>query len=113
MLEEIRRERRVELACEGFRRRDILRWRAGKFYEKPVLGARWSYFLTLTQKDGSPIYDNKDVGIDIFINKEGYIEPYQKSLPNGRIFNPDKHYLEAVPLGELSLNPNLGQNPGW
>lgn len=113
LLEEIRRERRVELACEGFRRRDILRWRAGKFYEKPVLGARWSYFLTLTKKDGSPIYDNKDVGTDIFINKDGYIEPYQKSLPNGRVFNPDKHYLEAIPLGELSLNPNLGQNPGW
>lgn len=113
LLEEIRRERRVELACEGFRRRDILRWRAGKFYEKPVLGARWSYFLTLAKKDGSPIYDNKDVGIDIFINKDGYIEPYQKSLPNGRVFDPDKHYLEAIPLGELSLNPNLGQNPGW
>lgn len=113
LLEEVRRERRIELACEGFRRRDILRWRAGKFYEKPVLGARWSYFLGLHKLDGTPIYDNNDVGSEIFVNEDGYIEPYQKSLPNGRVFDPQKHYLEAIPLGEISLNPNLGQNPGW
>lgn len=113
LLEEVRRERRVELACEGFRRRDLLRWRAGKFYEKPVLGARWSYFLSLKKADGSPLYDNDDLGKDIFVNKDGYIDPYQQSLPHGRVFDPSKHYLEAIPLGELSLNPNLGQNPGW
>lgn len=113
LLEEIRRERRVELAAEGFRRRDLLRWRAGKFYEKPVLGARWSYFLNLKKVDGTPLYKKSSVGIDIFINSEGYIEPYQKSLPKGRSFDPQKHYLEAIPLGEIALNPNLGQNPGW
>lgn len=113
LLEEIRRERRIELACEGFRRCDLLRWRAGKFYEKNVLGARWSYFLTLKASDGTPLYDNEDVGKDIFVNEDGYIEPYQKSLPSGRVFDSKKHYLEAIPLGELSLNPNLGQNPGW
>lgn len=113
LLEEIRRERRVELAVEGFRRNDLLRWRAGKFYEKPVLGARWSYFLGLKNLNGMPIYDNGSLGKDIWVNKDGYIEPYQKSLPKGRVFDPDKHYLMAIPLVELSLNPNLGQNPGW
>lgn len=113
LLEEIRRERRVELCAEGFRRNDLLRWRAGKFYEKTVLGARWSYFLSLKDADGNPLYKESSVGTDIFINEEGYIEPYQKSLPNGRVFNPEKHYFYAIPLGELALNPNLGQNPGW
>lgn len=113
LLEEIRRERRVELAVEGFRRNDLLRWRAGKFYEKPVLGARWSYFLGLKTPSGIPIYSNSSVGKDIWVNKDGYIEPYQKSLPQGRVFDPNKHYLMAIPLVELSLNPNLGQNPGW
>ncbi|WP_196040135.1 RagB/SusD family nutrient uptake outer membrane protein, partial [Bacteroides nordii] len=32
---EIRRERRVELACEGFRKDDILRWKVGKLLEMP------------------------------------------------------------------------------
>ena len=73
LLEEIRRERRVELAVEGFRRNDLLRWRAGKFYEKPVLGARWSYFLGLKNLSGMPIYDNNSLGKDIWINKDGYI----------------------------------------
>lgn len=113
LLEEIRRERRVELAAEGFRRNDLLRWRAGKFYEKPVLGVRWSYFLGLKTPGGALIYDTASLGKDIYVNKDGYIEPYQKSLPKGRVFDPKKHYLMAIPLVEVSLNPNLGQNPGW
>lgn len=115
LLEEIRRERRVELAVEGFRRYDLLRWRAGKFYEKPVLGARWSYFLTLKDANGNNLYDDSSVGKDIWVNEEGYIEPYQESLraEGGRHFDPDKHYLYAIPLNEIALNPNLTQNPGW
>ena len=25
----------------------------------------------------------------------------------------DKHYLAPIPSGQIGLNPNLGQNPGW
>lgn len=35
---EIRRERRVELACEGFRYDDLMRWKAGKLLEGPSEG---------------------------------------------------------------------------
>lgn len=35
---EIRRERRVELACEGFRYDDLLRWAAGNLLEQPAEG---------------------------------------------------------------------------
>ncbi len=36
-----------------------------------------------------------------------------KSLPNGRVFNENKHYLFPIPTEELILNPNLEQDPGW
>lgn len=35
---EIRRERRIELACEGFRYDDLMRWKAGKLLEGPSEG---------------------------------------------------------------------------
>lgn len=115
LIEEVRRERRVELAAEGFRRKDLLRWRAGKFYEKPVLGAKWSYFLSLKDSEGKALYDNAMVGKDIWLNENGYIEPYQETLRGvgGRHFDSNKHYLNAIPLNEIYLNPNLEQNPGW
>ncbi len=42
LLNEIRRERRVELACEGLRWNDLCRWKAGKLLEniKTYLGPR-------------------------------------------------------------------------
>lgn len=113
LLEEIRRERRVELGCEGFRRNDLLRWRAGKFYEKTVLGAKWSYFLGLKDVDGNALYSSESLGKDIWINAEGFIEPYQFTLPQGRKFDSEKHYFLPIPIIELSLNPALKQNPNW
>ena len=42
LLQEIRRERRIELVAEGFRYDDIIRWKGVKLYENPktVLGIR-------------------------------------------------------------------------
>jgi hypothetical protein len=30
-----------------------------------------------------------------------------------RVFDPAKHYLWPIPQKEKTLNPDLGQNPGW
>jgi hypothetical protein len=30
-----------------------------------------------------------------------------------RVFDPSKHYLWPIPQKEKTLNPTLGQNPGW
>ena len=38
MILEIRRERTIELAMEGFRYYDIMRWKEGKTFEQPLLG---------------------------------------------------------------------------
>ncbi len=106
LLREIRRERRVELCFEGLRYDDLMRWKAGKFFEMPAseLGIKF-----VQSQFGSKVTVNKD----IFLNEEGYIQPYKQFYPNGRVFDESKHYLFPIPLEDLVLNPNLVQNPGW
>jgi len=103
LLDEIRRERRVELAAEGLRFDDLVRWKAGKLLNKPVTGMKF------VQKQ----YPKAVPGSSIFLNDKGYIMPYGKSLPGGRTFDESKNYFLPLPLDELSLNTNLKQNPGW
>ncbi|MCI7286415.1 RagB/SusD family nutrient uptake outer membrane protein [Parabacteroides sp. AGMB00274] len=104
LLNEIRRERRVELACEGYRLDDLLRWRAHELFmnKRP----RGVYF---NQSDFPEMVPNKDILLD----EEGYVDPYKQSLPNGYQFNPERDYLLPLPTSELVLNSNLKQNPGW
>ncbi len=87
LVNEIRRERRVELACEGLRWNDLCRWKSGKLIEntKTYLGAR-----------------DSNTG------------EYRILYPGlSRIWN-DKLYLYPIPTDEFSYNPNLlPQNPGW
>lgn len=103
LLREIRRERRVELAFEDSRWDDLMRWKAGKFLDIPVLGMKFnqSTFPKLT------------VGKDILVNDGGYIEPYQITLPGRNRVWDDRQYYFPIPLQDLALNPNLVQNPGW
>lgn len=84
--QEIRNERRVELAMEGLRIFDIRRWKTAE----DVLNG-WVHGA----KFGPSQVDN------------GYIQVVQ------RTFDPSKHYLWPIPRDERNLNPNLGQNPGW
>ncbi|NDV60359.1 RagB/SusD family nutrient uptake outer membrane protein [Bacteroides sp. 519] len=88
LLQEIRRERRVELGGEGFRWEDILRWKAGK------------------------ITDNPSTYIGKWIPEEGkYAEVY--GADRIRKWN-DKLYLYPIPTNEILLNPQLApQNSGW
>lgn len=104
LLNEIRRERRVELACEGFRLLDLLRWRAHEvFINKRPRG----FFFK--QAD----FPNVDPKKDLKLDENNYIDPYKISLPNGYQFNPKRDYLLPLPTSELLLNSNLKQNPGW
>lgn len=108
-INEVRRERRVELACEGFRLDDIFRWAAaGSLIHgwKP-LGAKWTQWAT--------VFPSMEVGKDIFLNKDGYIEPFKNvtTMQQGYNFDIDRDYLLPIPEQEITLNPNLTQNPGW
>lgn len=109
VINEIRRERSVELACEGFRLDDILRWAAAPeliIGYKPK-GAKWA------QWDGE--YPTLTEGINIFVDENGYLDPYHIDvlLEDGFQFRPDKDYLMPLPIDQLTLNPGLDQNPGW
>ncbi len=96
MLTEIRRERSVELAQEGFRYDDIIRWKiAEDVLPKSLLGA--TYF--------SEVYGNLNVSDD------GHILVQDAS---SRDFDPSKDYLYPVPVREISLSGGaIIQNPGW
>jgi starch-binding outer membrane protein, SusD/RagB family len=103
LIDEIRRERRVELALENYRYDDLMRWKAGKLLEKPVLGMKF------VQSQYPQVIVNKN----IYLDANGFILPYAKSLPNGRTFDEAKHYYFPLPTEELVLNPKLIQNSGW
>lgn len=112
LIEEIRRERRIELAAENFRYDDLMRWKAGKFLEKRVLGAKWDALKDFTEPSGEPLYDASDDDA-ILLDDDGYIYPYKNTLPGGRAFDENKHYYFSIPREEIILNPALTQNPGW
>jgi hypothetical protein len=123
---EIRRERRVELFNEGFRWNDLMRWKEGKKLEKPMLGM---YFPRLGDydfnNDGQPdvyVHNGSTAGAPPGITT--YINIKQRLLTNGTsgnlnpfrvtvTFDEDKDYYYPLPLEDITLNPNLDQNPGW
>lgn len=94
--EEIRRERRIELALEGQRYFDIKRWRIGEVLAEPVKGVNVNW---LDYPDHVAGFNTDDEGFIIALS--------------GRTFDPARHYLWPVPLPQLERNPELGQNPGW
>lgn len=105
LLDEIRRERRIELAGEGFRFDDLLRWKAGNLIENPetILGIK-------LHPDVKAQYPPNQVS-GIQVDENGYIRVYP-NLTN-RVWE-DKMYFYPLPIQELSLNPELApQNPGW
>lgn len=101
LINEVRRERRVELACEGYRLADLMRWRAHDlFVGKRPKGAKFN-------AADYPGFSNID------LDGNGYIDYYQQILPNGYQFKADRDYLDPLPVNELLINQNLTQNPGW
>jgi hypothetical protein len=103
LMDEIRRERRVEFAIESMRYDDLIRWKAGKLLEKEVRGMKFIQSQ----------YPSAIVGVHVDVDENNFILPYKKSLPNGRKFDENKHYYFPLPTEELVLNPQLKQNPNW
>ena len=104
-LYEIRRERAVELACEGFRYNDWRRWRAHNLFLNkqpkgfPFLASDYPDYPTLVSK--------------FTLDTDGFILPFKKLIANGYGFNVGRDYLDCIPTNEITLNPALTQNPGW
>ena len=100
-LNEVRRERAVELACEGFRFDDWRRWRAHNlFLNKRPLG-----FPYLASEYAPSLVIPTDAA--------GLVDPFKTIITGGYNFNVGRDYLENIPTNERTLNPKLTQNPGW
>lgn len=105
LINEIRRERRIELAFEGYRFDDLMRWAATSVIQKKQLGAKFSQF---EGKTFDPPLAN------LYVSTDGYLDPWQKTpAKDGWNFDPSKNYLKPLPTNELVLNNNLKQNPGY
>lgn len=113
LLNEIRRERKVELACEGFRVDDIFRWAAADevivgYRPKGAVKEQWRNY-----PDVSPAFVT--AWENLKVDETGHIDPYKNfaTMDNGFRFKLDRDYLSPIPTIELTLNPLLKQNPGW
>lgn len=96
--DEIRRERRVELAQEGFRYWDLIRWKTAEIeLPKPVLG---NYYFKSEFGTAAVVQ----------LTPDNYI---LVQSTNFRKFDPSKDYLWPLPINEIALNPALQQNPNW
>lgn len=121
LLQELRRDRRSELMADGFRHDDLMRWALGKNLdtkENPdgYIGASKDAIkaYSATVEDAAEWEDIEKE--NFFLN--GYKSPYNTSAVNAggstvdRTWN-DKYYLEPIPAGQILLDENLTQNPGW
>ena len=115
LLQEIRRERRIELVAEGFRYDDLIRWKGVKVYENPktVLGMRVTDAVKALYVDGTFGGDKGRTLVE-YQGKE-YIRPYSKDLNDaGRKWaSDDRRFLNPISKNVMLLNPNIKQNPGW
>lgn len=108
VINEVRRERRIELASEGFRKADIFRWAAA---DKLIVGlkprgakkSQWTASFPASVLNGYPEDAN------------GYIEMFKNvpAMASGYKFRPNRDYLLPIPTNEFVLNPQLKQNPNW
>lgn len=99
---EIRRERTIELAFEGFRRDDLRRWKTAETeLPKALKGIKY----TGTEYETSnPNYSGE-------VDAQGFM--IIESEEN-RSFTAPKHYYYSLPLDEVYKNENLlPNNPGW
>ena len=121
---EIRRERGIELYMEGLRYEDLMRWKLGHLIErkwdgmycpigeKQAWNAAGDKFVCVVQSaagsEANTTYFVLDRNPYHKVNADGCLEFEQIQ----RVWN-DRMYLRPVPESALSINPELGQNPGW
>ena len=106
MLEEIRRERRVEIGCEGGEFEDEKRWKISHIESpKAIRGMKFHQSVypdvTVSTVPGEA---------SLLIDADGFLV-WQQAKDRQWL---DKHYLEPVPLEQLRLNEAMKpQNPEW
>jgi hypothetical protein len=106
MRTEIRRERTVELAFEGFRRDDLRRWKTAEtLMPLAIKGVKF------VGTEYEQRYPDLRIGTDIQVDANGFIVTEAAAA---RRFLPNKHYLDPLPLQQVQLSKgSLTQNPEW
>lgn len=133
---EIRRERRIELACEGFRYDDLYRWACGKNFanvseglyidqlgERDLNGdGQYDVAIVATSADADAIpQEDIDNGLQVFVlegntfeltnGTSGYLR--QVSQVGKFTFVEPKYYYYPLDEQDMVINPNLVQNKYW
>ncbi len=99
-MDEIRRERAVELAFEGFRWCDLQRW---LLLTEPPYTVKYSHeFERLETDDWYKTHDPKDAKVAHFQKKELIVRRLES-----------KHYWFPLPDKDIYLYEGFPQNPGW
>lgn len=133
---EIRRERRIELASEGFRFNDLNRWYVGELFATNPKGIYVPGFgaldvtgdgepdLVILEKQADkaslpekykalPGYYVSENNIYLSNGSSGHIVFFKdKNQPRQWVEGP-KYYYRPIPIGQTVLNPNLIQPLGW
>lgn len=98
-MDEVRRERAVELAFEGFRWNDLQRW---------LLLTEYPYNIKTSQefkRVGNFDYTTNDP-------RDAEVTGWSEKTIVTRDFS-EKHYLLPLKESDVYLYPEFGQNPGW
>lgn len=98
-MDEVRRERAVELAFEGFRWNDLQRW---------LLLTEYPYNIKTSQefrRVGNYDFTKKDP-------RDAEVTGWSEKTILTRDFS-GKHYLLPLKQSDVYLYPEFGQNPGW
>jgi starch-binding outer membrane protein, SusD/RagB family len=105
ILNEIRRERTIELAFEGFRRDDLRRWKTAETeLPQAIKGVKFVGTEYQTR------YPDLTPGVDIQVDANGFIVAEAAA---SRQFLA-KHYLDPLPLQQVQLSKGtLEQNTDW
>lgn len=103
MQTEIRRERTVELAFEGFRRDDLRRWKTAETeLPQAIKGPKYT---------GTEYQEKNPNWTGAGIDENGFMII---ESDESRTFVAPKHYYYSIPLDEIAKNDKLlPNNPGW
>ena len=133
---EVRRERTVELFCEGFRQWDLLRWGEGNLLTPKAMGGFQGIYITAAEV-GTDIDLDKDGKADLYVytgNKGTTSAPSSNQIQIGSSYTlsegsfgrltywaneeydwmPGRDYLWPIPADQRTATGfALTQNPGW
>ncbi|AHW58792.1 Starch-binding associating with outer membrane [Draconibacterium orientale] len=99
-IDEVRRERAVELSFEGFRFNDLQRW---------LLLTEYPYNVKTSQEfdrvENLEFFENNDP-------RDARVANFREEVILTRQFGV-KHYWFPLKIEDVSMYPEFGQNPGW